>query len=211
MSKISIPSRKKQLSYLEEMYELQKKESVSEYDRTCLFHHCKNVGTIAAKLAGPLQLNVEMAQAMGTLHDIGRRFRERTHQRHHSVTGYKFMKQEGFDEIARICITHCFPVHDLGGYWGIETYFNKQDDFDLTQKVLDQTIYDDYDHLIQLSDMLAVHCDFVTLEKRFEDIQKRYHITDFKGWKAREQRIFELKQDVENRINQPLYDFLKIK
>ena len=55
-------------------------------------------------------LDVQKAYVLGLLHDIGRKFGVR-HLGHVS-DGYTYMMSLGYDEVAKICLTHSFNVSD---------------------------------------------------------------------------------------------------
>ena len=54
-------------------------------------------------------MDAEKAYVLGLLHDIGRKFGVR-HLGHVS-DGYRFMMSLGYDEAAKICLTHSFNNH----------------------------------------------------------------------------------------------------
>ena len=54
-------------------------------------------------------MNPDAAYVMGLLHDIGRR--EGIMDMRHIYAGYLFMSSLGYDDSARICLTHCFCLH----------------------------------------------------------------------------------------------------
>ncbi len=54
------------------------------------------------------RLDAEAAFVMGILHDIGRR--EGIAGMRHVIDGYTFLMEKGFDEAARICLTHSYPT-----------------------------------------------------------------------------------------------------
>ena len=51
------------------------------------------------------------AYIFGLLHDIGRR--NGNMQARHAIEGYKYLTHIGFDEEARICLTHTFQYQDV--------------------------------------------------------------------------------------------------
>lgn len=61
-------------------------------------------------------MNAEKAYVLGLLHDIGRKFGVR-HLGHVS-DGYRFMMSLGYDEAAKICLTHSFNNHTVDEYIG---------------------------------------------------------------------------------------------
>ena len=85
------------------------------------------------------------------LHDIGRKFGVR-HLGHVS-DGYTYMQSLGYDEAARICLTHSFNNHSTTEYIG--RFDTTPEELKLIQDALAAMIPDDYDRLIQLCDSLA--------------------------------------------------------
>src|SRR5437879_919131 len=57
------------------------------------------------------RLDPERAYVLGLLHDVGRRAGgPGVADVRHLLDGYYFMRAAGFDEPARICLTHSFPA-----------------------------------------------------------------------------------------------------
>ena len=67
-------------------------------------------------------------------------------------------------------------------------------------------VYDDYDHLVQLCDALALSTGFCLLEKRFVDVAIRYgtHPATVERWKT----VLNIKTYFEGIICCSIYDFL---
>ena len=61
-------------------------------------------------------LDADTAYILGLLHDIGRR--EGVTDMRHIIDGYRFMTSLGYDDCARICLTHSFPYKDIHSYNG---------------------------------------------------------------------------------------------
>lgn len=127
-------------------------------------------------------LNPDISQSLGMLHDIGRRYGISDMQ--HTYLGYKFMLSQGYEDCARICLTHSFP------YKHIDSYSGKADctDYELNyiKTYLESTDYNDYDKLIQLCDVLSMSTGAVFIEKRLIDvtIRKGFNDLTIKKWKA---------------------------
>ena len=147
-------------------------------------------------------MNPEKAYILGLLHDIGRRVG--ICQERHMVAGYQFCMEKGWDDQARICISHSFMIQDIGtalGNWDVSG-----EEYRLVENFLETVEYDDYDRLVQLCDSLAVATGFCLLEKRFVDVSLRYGVNDrvVDRWKA----VFALKDYFESMIGCPVYDIL---
>ena len=141
----------------------------------------------AAKAARAIALrhpavDPDIAFIMGYLHDIGRQ--EGTSQMRHIIDGYRFLQEASFDDAARICLTHSFPIKDIRsaiGQWDCS-----EQEIAFVQDYLSDIEYDEYDRLIQLCDALAMPSGFVLIEKRLHNASIRYGVDDYivPRWKA---------------------------
>ena len=126
-----------------------------------------NARLIAERTDG---LDPEKAWVMGLMHDIGRRFGVTGMA--HTLDGYDYLMHLGHPEVARICLTHSFPIRD------IETFFGKvdvpQERFAFLEQFLNSVQYDDYDRLIQLCDAISLPEGACIMEKRLMDVALRY-------------------------------------
>lgn len=164
-----------------------------------------NHSRVAAECAGKIAslckgMDADKAYILGLLHDIGRKFGI-GHLRH-VYDGYKYMSELGYDEAARICLTHSFCVPD------IQTYIGK---FDITEKeqkevemALQNTDYDEYDYLIQLCDCLAGSDGVMDMEARMTDVKRRYGTYPENKW----DRNIYLKQLFEKKTGKNIYEIV---
>ncbi|WP_017415490.1 HD domain-containing protein [Clostridium tunisiense] len=165
--------------------------------------HSINVGLAAQIIAEKFSnLNPDKAYVLGLLHDIGRRYG--VSARRHSFDGYKFMMEKGWDEAARICLTHSFPVPDIDKEIGGNDMSEEEGEF--VRKYLNDIAYDDYDKLLIVCDSIADAQGFCMLEKRFVNTTRRYGTFPFtvERWNA----TFEMKEYIEKQINCSIYDIL---
>jgi len=165
--------------------------------------HSMYVGKAAELIAQSCpNLNPEVAFTLGMLHDIGRRFGVTSMR--HSIDGYDFLFQKGYDLSAKICITHSFP------YKNVNAVFGKWDctdaEFRFVEHFLDNTEFDDYDKLIQLCDALALPNGFCLIEKRMIDVALRYGLNEYivPKWKA----TFKIQKYFEDCMSKSLYSVL---
>ena len=159
--------------------------------------HCLTAAHCAEKIAGACgDMDVEKAYILGLLHDIGRKFGVR-HLGHVS-DGYRFMMSLGYDEAARICLTHSFNNHTVDEYIGKLDV--SEEEMKMIKAELARTVYDDYDRLIQLCDSLAGAEGVLDIEDRMNDVKKRYGFYPQKKWDSnmRLKRYFEekMKKDI---------------
>lgn len=104
----------------------------------------------------------------------------------------------GYDEAARICLTHSFNNHTINEY--IEKFDVSEEEMKMIKTELARTVYDDYDRLIQLCDSLAGAEGVLDIEDRMNDVKKRYGFYPQKKWDSnmRLKRYFEekMKKDI---------------
>lgn len=161
-------------------------------------NHSRTAAECAEKIAVCCDMDGEKAYILGLLHDIGRR--EGVTSIAHILDGYRFLTELGYEEAARICITHSFAVQDIG------TYIGKIDVMPQEYKMLSDLIlsytYDDYDRLIQLCDSIAFPTGVVDLKTRMDDVERRYG-----GYPAeKRQKHYDLKTYFEKKMNRNLYE-----
>lgn len=109
------------------------------------------------------------------MHDIGRRTGIAAMR--HIIDGYDYAMSRGWDEVARVCLTHSFPIQDVDADIGKKDVTAGQ--YEFIHSCLNRLEYDDYDRLIILCDSLASADGFCILEKRFVDTARRYGLFPF--------------------------------
>lgn len=139
----------------------------------------KNAKLIAEKVSS---MDCGKAYVMGLMHDIGRRTGIKGIL--HIFDGYDYMMSIGQEEIARICLTHSFPLQDINTFSGKYDCSSEQKRF--LQNYLESVEYDNYDMLIQLCDAISLPNGACIMEKRFIDVALRHGLSDFTidKWKA---------------------------
>ena len=127
-------------------------------------------------------MDSDRAYVMGLMHDIGRRGGVTGIR--HIFDGYDYMLSIGEPEIARICLTHSFPIKDVRTFFG--KYDCMQNQLDFLQNFLSVNEFDDYDILIQLCDAISLPDGACIMEKRLIDVALRHSLPDFtiEKWKA---------------------------
>lgn len=165
--------------------------------------HSLNVATAARIIAEHCgTLNSTRAYVCGLLHDIGRRVG--IVQMKHIIAGYDYAVSKGWDEVARICLTHSFPVKNIEADIGKKDISGEQ--YDFIREYLSSIEYDDYDKLIILCDALADADGFCILEKRFIDTTRRYGIYPFSI--DRWNKTYEYKEYFEGLMGSSVYALL---
>jgi len=147
-------------------------------------------------------LDPSTAYIIGYLHDIGRQ--EGITDMRHIIDGYNFLTRLGFDDAARICLTHSFPLKNMGaaaGKWDCS-----QDEFDFVKDYLAGIEFTAYDRLIQLCDAVSSPSGFCLIEKRMVDVAIRHGVNQYtvEKWKAH----LEIQKEFEQVIGQSIYRLL---
>lgn len=155
--------------------------------------HCAE--RIAARCEG---MDADKAYILGLLHDIGRRFGVR-HLGHVS-DGYSYMMSLGYDEAARICLSHSFNNQTVDEYIG--RFDTTEEELQLIRSRLKEMVYDDYDRLIQLCDSIAGAEGVMDMEDRMADVKRRYGAYPQAKWEAN----LALKRYFEEKMGQDLYE-----
>lgn len=146
-------------------------------------------------------MDSEKAYILGLLHDIGRKFGI-GHLKHVS-DGYTYMMSLGYDEAAKICLTHSFNTQSVNTYIG--NFDTTDEELKLINTVLDQVIFDDYDRLIQLCDSLAGSERVLDIEERMGDVKRRYGSYPQKKWDTN----ISLKEYFEKKAGRDIYDIVE--
>ncbi len=164
--------------------------------------HSQNVAKAAQLIAQSAGMDGEKAFVCGLLHDIGRRTGIAAVR--HIIDGYDYAVSKGWDEVARVCLTHSFPVKDVDADIGRRDITDEQ--YRFVKAYIKDIEYDDYDKLIILCDSLADANGFCILEKRFVDTTRRYGAYPFTV--DRWNRIFEFKEYFEKLSVSSVYRLL---
>lgn len=167
--------------------------------------HNKIAGMCAKAIASKCNdLDENIAYVLGLLHDIGRR--DGLMDMRHILSGYNFMILQGYDDSARICLTHSFPYKNVGAYNGENDCSSSETDF--IQDYITNIEYTDYDLLIQLCDAISFPTGPTYIEKRLVDVvlKRGFNELTIPKWKS----LFEIKQYFDNKINGDIYKLLQV-
>ena len=164
--------------------------------------HSENAALAARRIAEAAGLDGDKAYVLGLLHDIGRRTGVAAVR--HIIDGYDYAMSRGWDEVARVCLTHSFPIRDIEADIGKKDITPAQ--YTFIRDFLASLEYDDYDRLILLCDALAEADGLCILEKRFVDTTRRYGIYPFTV--DRWNRTYEFKDYFEQKIGRSIYALL---
>ncbi|WP_022762581.1 HD domain-containing protein [Butyrivibrio sp. AD3002] len=163
--------------------------------------HSRVAAHCAEKIAQACEgMDPEKAYILGLLHDIGRKFGVR-HLGHVS-DGYSYMMSLGYDEVARVCLTHSFNNMRLDEYIGrVDT---SDEEYELVKTELGKIEADEYDRLIQLCDALAGSEGVMNIEDRMNDVKRRYGSFPQTKWDSN----IRLKAYFEEKAGKDIYDLV---
>jgi len=147
------------------------------------------------------RMDAEKAYILGLLHDIGRRFGVK--HLGHVYDGYRYMMALGYPDAARICLTHSFSKPDLNVYIG--NFDISEDQQQELRRLLSETVFDDYDRLIQLCDCLAGAEGVMDMESRMADVKRRYGSYPQEKWDTN----MSLKRYFEAKTGKDIYEIVK--
>jgi len=160
--------------------------------------HSRTAAHCAEKIAMYSGLDPDKAYVLGLLHDIGRKFGKR-HLGHVS-DGYSYMMSLGYDDCARICLTHSFNEMKIEGYVG--KFDTTEEETDLIKTKLKEVKCDDYDKLIQLCDAISGAEGVMDIIDRMSDVKARYGDYEQSKWDTN----LALKDYYEKKMGKSLYD-----
>lgn len=168
--------------------------------------HSYAVARAAEKIARAIEENggkmdPDKAYIYGLLHDIGRR--EGHTYIAHVIDGYEYLINMGYENAAKICLTHSFNLQITDDYIGKIDISEER--MDKIKQLLAQYEYNDYDRLIQLLDSTCSADGTQNMEERMNDVKARYGYYPQEKW----DKNFELKDYFEKLIGKDFYQVIK--
>lgn len=161
--------------------------------------HSFYVAKLAEKIAGKAGMDSEKAYIIGLLHDIGRKNGDM--QARHAIEGYKILSDIGFDDGAKICLTHTFQYKDVEAIY--DTWDCSTEEKQFIKEYLSVAVFDDYDKLIQLCDALSLANGYCYAEKKMINsvIKFGFKDTTISKWEA----ILSLKEYFDKKTGVDVY------
>lgn len=159
--------------------------------------HSRCTAYCAEKIAQLSGMDTDKAYVLGLLHDIGRKFGIFNFR--HISEGYKYMMSLGYDDVARICLTHSFNGDKLESYVG--KFDAPKEDIEMIRIKLKETEQDDYDKLIKLCDAFAGADGIMDIMDRINDVKRRYGTYD----PGMLQNNIDLKEYFEKKMGMDIY------
>lgn len=161
-------------------------------------NHSRTAAHCAERIAALCGMDSDKAYVLGLLHDIGRRFGKR-HLGHVS-DGYTYMMSLGYDEAAKICLTHSFDGPRIECYVG--NFDTTEEETELIRAKLQKVQWDDYDRLIRLCDAISGAEGVMDIVDRMNDVRRRYGTYDMDKWNSN----LALKDYFEQKMGKDLYE-----
>lgn len=178
-------------------------EEAKAMNKGVWIEHSYNVAYLAEKIAAKAGMDSEKSYILGLLHDIGRR--NGNMQARHAIEGFQFLTSIGFEEGARICLTHTFQYKNVEAIY--DTWDCTSAEKQFVTEYLQNITYDDYDKLIQLCDALSLANGYCYAEKKMVNSVLKFGFKDstINKWKA----ILELKEYFDARICDDVYELFE--
>ena len=165
-------------------------------------NHSRVVAHCAEKIAQECgDLDPDKAYILGLLHDIGRKFGA-GHLKHVS-DGYSYMVSLGYDDAAKICLTHSFNSQTTDEYVG--NFDTTEEELKMIQDALKIVVMDEYDKLIQLCDSIAGSESVLDIEDRMNDVKSRYGAYPREKW----DNNLKLKKHFEEKMGKNIYNVVE--
>ncbi len=165
-------------------------------------NHSRVVAHCAEKIAQECgDIDAGKAYIVGLLHDIGRKFG--TRHLGHVYDGYTYMLSLGYDEAAKVCLTHSFNNKTIDDYIG--NFDTSEEETRVICETLEDTKLDEYDRLIQLCDSLAGAEGVLDIEERMNDVKRRYGSYPKDKWDTN----FALKSYFESKAGKDIYEVVE--
>ena len=157
---------------------------------TAWINHVLYHAEASSQLAKQAQLDPDTAMKLGILHDIGRKF---THTFLHTIAGFEYLQDNGWYEESFACLTHsflsdvdqnnirrgnrsanCEPAAkgfhvDQNG----NACWTKNIEKDDIHQFLDGYLYNQYDQILNVADLMATSTGITTPYNRVTDIATR--------------------------------------
>ena len=109
----------------------------------------------------------------------------------------------GYDEVAKICLTHSFNHKDISAYVG--NHDTSKEETELIIDRLNYTEFDDYDYLIQLCDAISGSDGVMDIIDRMNDVKRRYGDYNQDKWNLN----IQLKDYFEKKMGKDIYSVVE--
>ena len=161
-------------------------------------NHSRTAAHCAGKIASYCEdIDENKAYVLGLLHDIGRKFG--TRHLGHVSDGYSYMMSLGYDEVARVCMTHSFTDGTTNDYVG--KFDTTEEELQLIRTTIKNIELDEYDKLIQLCDAMSGSEGVMNMEDRMNDVRRRYGYYSQQKWDSN----MALRVHFEEKMGMDLY------
>lgn len=163
------------------------------------FFAAQAAAQIASRVAS---LDSSAAYVLGYIHDIGRQ--DGSADMRHIIDGYQFLTRLGYDDAARICLTHSFPLKNIDAAAGL--WDCSPEEYEFVKDFLAGIEFTHYDKLIQLCDGVCLPTGFCLIEKRMVDVALRHGVNGLtvEKWKA----YLRIQKEFEQLIGGSIYRIL---
>ena len=169
-------------------------------------HHYENVAWVASVIAENTELDTNKAYIIGLFHDYGEYIQKSVPNTFHGTAGYDEMMLLGYDEVARVCLSHSFFDADFKPE-DFPAYNSKE--IKRASKILKEQGFDDYDRLIHLADLLSPADRIDTIENRIEALRTKYNLSK-EDAHQKLKKAQALKQYFDQKAQKDIYELLRL-
>jgi len=169
--------------------------------------HTRVVARAAETIAARCGMDTHRAYVSGLLHDIGYYANaDRSGRVCHLYAGYRLLMEKGWPTVAEICLSHPFPFQEINCYLGFHKVEDEAARAFLAEYVKN-AVFNEYDKLIQLCDVIAGVQGVCIIEQRMVDALIRHGMNPFAGQKI--QGYFDVKKHFDTQCGENIYNFFR--
>ena len=186
---------------IEEAYKML--EEAPRKNKELWVSHSVNVAIVVERLAENLGLDSKRAYVFGLIHDIGRGKKEHTGIRH-IIDGYNYLMKLGYEDEARICLTHTFYDRSIvkGNLTKRNTNLTRAE-IKFIEDFINKTKFNLYDKILQIADNMGSATGINTIERRRAESMLRYGISHVSEKNLK--TIFAVQNEIEIKLGRSIY------
>lgn len=164
--------------------------------------HSKLIGKTARAIAKDINLDPDIAYAVGCLHDIGKKNNKKGLA--HTIEGFHILRNETYFFPAKIAISHSFIIKNIESYVGDKNI--KKNQIKTIKNLLKSYEYNVYDKLIQVLDNSILN-SYIGIDEKQKYLKEKYGDIPFE--KERVDILKGYEEEFEGRLNNDIGSYAK--
>lgn len=198
------PTREQIVEWLFESYTLADAKSLPGI---C---HCLNVGLAMEAIAKRSKIiDPYDAKIIGFLHDVGKRdiFTNPQYigkKRAHDITGYEFLLNQGFSDLAVASLTHSLLSENMDTDYNQAMFFYNKQDIIKVKKFLKENHLTKLHQLLQMCDWIIQKDHVCTIENSYNFIKNYYG--NYKGLDECFRQAKSIKKEFDDLCDKDIYE-----